>query len=182
MIKQKIQVRGDDGKFRRVTLGGLDPKRYQMLALGNYAANLMKDRVMRGKGSDDARMPELKPAYRGRKSRGGGAPFRNLFGPGIKGHMLDALRCTYADDRIARVDISTQMGRVKARANEQRAPWFGLSPADQLKLSDEFRKIFGFSSAVAVGRQMAGAPTPWMNPRGFNAAQKNTVRLFGKAA
>ena len=187
MIKQKIQVRGDDGKFRRVTLGGLDPKRYQMLVLGNYAAELMKDRVYRGKGSDDTRMPALKKSYLGRKRRGGGNPWRDLWGPGIGGHMLDALRCTYADDRIARVDISTRLGRVKGRANEQRAPWFGLSPDDQLKLAEQFKKIFGSTQKRSAGviTGTAAAPPIWMDPRNERtrgSMVRRGIRLFKNVA
>lgn len=173
MIKTKIQVRGDDGKFRRVTLGGLDPKRYQMLALGNYAAALMKSRVTSGRGIDDSRMKPLRGSYLGAKVRYGLKPFRDLVGPGIKGHMLDALRCRYADDKIAIVDITTQHGREAGRANERRDPWWGLSPADLELIAVEFRKIFGmdgFGISTSTSRKGGSTPVPlWMDPLGIGA-------------
>ncbi len=184
MVKTKIKVLGADNKFRSVTLAGLKPQRFQMLVLGNAAAVLMKERVSKGRGSSDARMPALKPTYRKAKWRAGLTAYRDLWSFGVgaraKGvkarstgneHMLDALRCTYADDRIARIDVSTQSGRIKARANEERAPWFGLSPKDQQALGAEFRKIFGPGAQLGVGGSVTNGYAPkWMDPLGQASA------------
>jgi hypothetical protein len=83
VIKTKIKVLGADSKFRTVVLGGLNPKRYQMLVLGNAAAVLMKERVSKGRGSSDAPMPPLKPNYRKQKWRSGLTAYRDLWGPGM---------------------------------------------------------------------------------------------------
>lgn len=184
MVKTKIKVLGADSKFRTITLGGLKPQRFQMLVLGNAAAVRMKERVSKGRGSSDAPMPALKPNYRKAKWRAGLTAFRDLWSYGVavraKGvksrsigndHMLDALRCTYADDRIARIDVSTQSGRIKARANEERAPWFGLSPKDQQALGTEFRKIFGPGAQLGVGGGVTNGYAPkWMDPLGQASA------------
>jgi hypothetical protein len=61
---------------------------------------------------------------------------------GGKGHMLDDVRVTYVDDRQARIDISNSASRTKARANETRAPWWGLSPASVRKLTELAAQLF----------------------------------------
>jgi hypothetical protein len=61
--------------------------------------------------------------------------------------------------------VSTQSGRIKARANEQLAPWFGLSPKDQEALGTEFRKIFGPDMMLRAGGGITNGYAPqWMDP------------------
>ncbi len=104
--------------------------------------------------------------YAVEKARLGLVPIRNLTGPGdrfrqltIQGpngketkwqrkakdagsHMLDALRVTYADETTVKIGITTREGRMKALANEQKAPWFGLSGNDAKAVYTAAEKIF----------------------------------------
>jgi hypothetical protein len=64
-----------------------------------------------------------------------------------KGHMLDDIRVTYVDDNRCKIDITTTASRTKARANENRAPWWGWSPSDIMKLSNRFAEVFRMRAA-----------------------------------
>lgn len=136
----------------------------QIRELADYGISLIRERVAKGIGSDDAPMPALsgrtsairrdgrfvsqRAGYRDWKSKQGLRPIRDLRGPGrdLKGgagtHMLEDIRVTYFDDRRAQFDISKRDSRVKARANEDRAPWFGWSPSDMRKMAARFHEIF----------------------------------------
>jgi hypothetical protein len=61
---------------------------------------------------------------------------------GERGHMLDDIRVNYVDDKRVTIDISTRASRIKARANEERAPWWGWSPSDMRKLMSRAAEIF----------------------------------------
>ena len=113
-------------------------------------------------------------------------------------HMLDALRVTSASPTQARIDITTQDARIKARANEQRAPWFGFSGRDVRNLLEASRKIWGSNVAAftagfrGVGRAANSQVPVWMDPLGVGArASQPTIAgqmadriqtLFGRAA
>lgn len=149
----------------------------QMLVLGNYGVDLIKDRVSRGIGSDDAPMPALKSqkakrwsksrqrwveygieskwSYPAQKRKAGGQPIRDLSGPGVDGHMLDDLSLRSVSAREVRIDITRQTSRMKARVNEIRAPWWGWSPADVTKLVVRARELFG-DMVADIGVTMAG--------------------------
>ena len=142
MIKTRIKV---DGK--KVRLGGYGFGKYQMLALGRHAVNLIKARVARGLGSVDSPMPALRGGKGGRmsyyariKARAGRASFRDLR---LTGRMLDAFSVRYADAKKVRMDISTKHGRIAGRANERRAPWFNFSRADERSIFGKSRALFG---------------------------------------
>jgi len=143
-----------------------------------------------------------------------GSRVRNLRGAGVgftgskkkgnfkyrKGetHMLDALRVTSASPTQARIDITTQDARIKARANEQRAPWFGFSGRDVRNLLEASRKIWGsnvasFTAGFRGVNRAANSQVPvWMDPLGIGArASQPTIAgqmadriqtLFGRAA
>jgi hypothetical protein len=70
-----------------------------------------------------------RPSYANFKIRVGLKPIRDLRGPGAGGHMLDAIRINYLDDKRAGFSITTEPSRTKAKANEKRAPWWGWSAA-----------------------------------------------------
>jgi hypothetical protein len=184
---------------RRVRLIGTGPRKYQLFQLAQVGVRAIKARVAQGVGSDDTAMPPLKSArrmrwsksqnryveygaadssrfgYAARKRRAGLKPVRDLVGPGEDGgHMLDALRVTSASETRATIDISTRMGRVKARANEQRAPWFGFSGKDVRTMMEAARKIWG-QSVAAFQAQFRGAGAAanaqvpiWLDPLGIS--------------
>ena len=59
------------------------------------------------------------------------------------GHMRSDIRINYVDDQIAKISITTQASRIKALANERKAPWWGLSPASARKFAVAQANIFG---------------------------------------
>jgi hypothetical protein len=184
---------------RRVRLIGHGPRKYQLFQLAQVGVRSIKARVAQGIGSSDTAMPALKSSrrmrwsksqnryveygaadsssfgYAARKRRAGLKPMRDLVGPGEDGgHMLDALRVTSASETKATIDISTRMGRVKARANEQRAPWFGFSGKDVRTMMEAARKIWGqnisaFQANFRGAGGAANAQVPiWMDPLGIS--------------
>lgn len=59
------------------------------------------------------------------------------------GHMRNDIRINYVDDRMAKVSITTQASRIKALANERKAPWWGLSSASARKFASAQATIYG---------------------------------------
>lgn len=140
----------------------------QLRELMEYGIALQKAQCASGLGSDGTPMPPLKnqsgkviflqrnnghaqfgltPGYASQKARLGLVPMRDLYGPGKDGHMLDGIRVTYIDDKQCIISISTTSARTKARANEQRAPWWGWSPASVELLTAKAAEIFGTGTA-----------------------------------
>jgi len=177
------------GKMR---MGSLGLQAQQMAALGEYGVSLIKARVKRGIGSDDVPMKPLsgrtspirnqktrqvvriRSGYREWKIRQGLSGIRDLWGTGKNGgHMLDALSVRYADERQVRIDITTRSGRMKARVNEQRSPWFGWSTQDVIKIYAFAGKMWkgSVSDLGLVLRGMRGAPI-WMDPLGLRGLDK----------
>jgi hypothetical protein len=121
----------------------------QIRSLVDYGIILQLEQASKGLGSNGSPMPPLKggPAkFAGR--RDGVATFsrktiRNLYGPGIDGHMLDDIRVNYVDEKKGTITISRQSSRNKARGNEKRYPWWGWSPASMVKLRQRSAEIFG---------------------------------------
>lgn len=169
--------------WRRVQMGNGQQVRFfgaeigftelQMLSLGNFAVDVIKDRVSRGIGSDDAPMPALKIARRKRWSKkqnrwveysqqdsgygkvkrlAGRQPIRDLT---FTGGMLNDFSVRSVSASEVRMDITTVEGRMKARVNEIRAPWFGWSPADLVKLVTKAKQLFG-DMVQDIGVTMAG--------------------------
>ena len=173
MIAARVKFQG-----KNLRIAGMGPRKYQMLKIAQYGIQLIRERVSRGIGSDDAPMPGLKVrvsrsgnryGYAIQKARKGLGNTRNLYGTGQQGgHMLDAIRVTYVDDKRASIDITTRSGRQKARANEQRTPWYGWSRNDSRKLAEFARNEMGSIVNVGVGLSRGrsfGSSTFWMNPR-----------------
>lgn len=125
--------------------------------------------------------------YARRKQRAGLNPIRDLYGLGVgwtgrnvkqgrvrKGasHMLDAMRVTSASPQEARIDVTTRDARMKARANEQRAPWFGFSGRDVRNLHTAAQKIWGQNVGEFRVRMAGGGSSPvWMDPLGISSRQ-----------
>lgn len=135
--------------------------------------------------------------YPREKAKAGLSGIRDLYGLGVgwtgsgsrrrqrKGssHMLDALRVVSASETQARIDISTADARIKARANEQRSPWFGFSGRDVRNLLMASREIFGEviselrTNFAGAGRAANAAVPVWMDPLGI-ASRAGMVRNF----
>ena len=131
------------------------------------------------------------------KRRAGLSGIRDLYGMGVgwtgsgrkqrqrkgKSHMLDALRVVSASETQARIDISTADARIKARANEQRSPWFGFSGRDVRNLLVASREIFGEvvselrTNFAGAGRAANAAVPVWMDPLGISS-RAGMVRNF----
>ncbi len=149
-------------------------KAEQLAWLANYYIELQQDQLDRGLGSDGTPMPKLSGGsfakfkdngkggrsfdtrrhfgYVGQKRKFGGKPIRDLYGPGIKGHMRDGIRINYLDDRMAKVSLTRKSDRDKALANERRAPWWGLSPDSARKMASAMSTIYGGSVAFYLSQ------------------------------
>jgi hypothetical protein len=172
-------------KFR--VLGQLTPRVNDMRLLGEFAVAIIKGRVSKGIGSDDAPMKPLSMFQRSRWSKkqqryvkygnpiNPGKDHRDLrgpgadgFGPWAKGHMLDAFSVRSVSEREVRMDITTAWARGKARVNEIRSPWFGWSVNDLKNLTVAAESIFHqkiTDIAVMLGLQGSRGNKPiWMNP------------------
>lgn len=133
--------------------------------LGTFALKVMRDRVGRGIGSDDKRMPPLTragqadPKHGGRrryygwadsKRRAGLDAMRDLWGKGDRGgHLLEEPTVRSVTDRSVVMAITTRMGRIKAYANEKIYPWFGWSPRDLEQIIRKAHELFSASIADA---------------------------------
>ena len=200
MITTKIKFNGT-----KVRLGpGVGFRKYQMLALGQFAVDTIKARVAKGIGSDDASMPALADRYKKRKTGYGLQPIRDLTGPGQTSymartfskpapgmlrsgrsyttarkdirfrsagggaHMLDNFTVRYADELSVRMDITQQWARDRARANEQRAPWFGFSPNDMRAIIGFAQQMFHANvTDLAVRLRGQSGKQVWLDPMGL---------------
>jgi hypothetical protein len=97
------------------------------------------------------------------RSEGGGA------------HMLDNFTVRSATETSVRLDISAQWARDRARANEQRAPWFGFSPKDIRSVMLAAQQIF-HANVTSLAAQLRGEKAGfWMDPLGM---QQELTRRF----
>ncbi len=124
----------------------------QLQFLAGYYIELQQEQLDKGIGSNGAPMPPLKTqGKRTFVSRSNGvAQFRTqgrartLYGTGKDGgHMRDDIRINYVDERMAKISITTAKGRIKALANERKAPWWGLSPASVRLFAAMQAQVFG---------------------------------------
>lgn len=163
----KIKIKTPTGK---ITLAGFGPEKYQMLGWGKFAVDVVKTRVRAGVGSDDSPMKALKPSYGKFKAKTGKVPIRNLT---FSGAMLDNLQVRYADPTKVRADITSRLGRIKARTNERRTPWFGFSRSDEKKIFTEGTRIFkGNLRNIGLKLRADGAlgrKPIWLDPLGIKA-------------
>jgi len=169
MISTRIKYNGS-----KVKLVGDGPDKYTWFGLGQFAIKTIRERVARGIGSDDSPMPELsgrasavtrdgkflrrQVGYRERKQRFGGRPIRDLYGRGDQGgHMLDNLRVREATTKSVRMDITSRLARVKARANEKRSPWFGFSARDRRIVLERMIDVFrSRGNIINIGSRVRG--------------------------
>lgn len=145
----------------------------QMYALGRFGLHLIKSRVARGIGSDDAPMKPLKKGYAIQKTKSGKGNRRNL---SFTGDMLRNFTIRSISATQVRMDITSPKQRIKARANEQKSPWFGWSPRDLAQLTVAGRQLFrdniasiGIGAGAAARRPFASGAI-WMNPNELRPA------------
>lgn len=189
MIVLKASVDAKSGQLvRRVKFasgqkvrffGNINFTALQMKALGDIAIGVIKDRVSRGIGSDDAPMKPLsgkrsaifnangkfarqRAGYAEWKQKRGGQPIRDLT---LTGAMLRNFTVRSVSETQVRMDITSQKERVKARANEQRSPWFGWSPRDLIEITAAGERLFKKNIAgMGIGGGKQGPV--WMDPYG----------------
>lgn len=166
--REVARFRDTQGLVRtRVGITGAEWSRAETVKQwAEYGIQLQKEQALAGLGSSGSPMPPLKgsgksvflarkngKAHFGRRTYGqlksslGLKPIRDLYGPGKDGHMLDAIRMNYLDDRKATFTISSKKQRDKARGNERRAPWWGWSPANARKMREKAAELFGSGPA-----------------------------------
>ena len=123
--RQVARFRDSQGLVR--TAPGITAGRWsraeQVRKLADYGILLQLEQASKGLGSDGSPMPPLKSGKRTFAGRRDGVvqfsskTIRNLYGPGIGGHMLDSIRVNYVDDRKATIAITTQLSKAKAGAD-----------------------------------------------------------------
>jgi len=143
----------------------------QLRELAEYGIQLQKEQAAAGLGSDGAPMPPLKSSSRRvfASRQNGVAQFRTLRGKTLRdlrtdgagtggSHMLDDIKINFMSDKQCTYGISTRLGRIKALANEQKAPWYGWSPDSVRKMTIRAGEIFGTGMAEAlISMGLAGA-------------------------
>lgn len=151
-IKVKTKAQG------KVTLKGFGPNKYAWFKIGRAAVEILKKRLDKGEGSDGQPMPPLsvktsavrgedgqflrqRRGYADAKARRGLKPIRDLIGRGVGGHLRDGIRVTVATDHSVTIAITSRIARIKAMANERRAPWFGFSPDDAQQIADMVKAV-----------------------------------------
>jgi hypothetical protein len=98
------------------------------------------------------------------RSAGGGA------------HMLDNFTVRSASESSVRMDLTQQWARDRARANEQRAPWFGFSPNDVRAITLMAQQIFkAMVTDMAVRLRGEKGGSVWMNPFGSQSEMLRKV-------
>lgn len=145
----------------------------QMTTLGSLGIGQIRDRAAQGIGSDDAPMKPLNLRYGRRKAAHGLPQTRNLIGTGRNGgHMLDNISIRSVSSGSVRIDITSRTARIKAAANEKKAPWYGWSPNDAAV-------ILGAAQQMARGniREVTGERglSVWMDPRRLRSVGYRTT-------
>lgn len=101
--------------------------------LGQLQVTNIKTRVEAGRDIYDRQMPPYTSAYaKYRTKKGRNATRRNLT---FRGHMLRGMFAVPNGDLRIVIKFTDPIQRIKARANHEIAPWFGVSEDDFLKLS-----------------------------------------------
>ena len=101
--------------------------------LGQLQVANIKNRVEAGRDIYDRQMPPYTSAYaKYRTKKGRNATRRNLL---FRGHMLRGMFAVPNGDLRIVIKFTDPTQRIKARANHEIAPWFGVSEDDFLKLS-----------------------------------------------
>lgn len=164
--RQLVQKLKFSNGQKLTVFGGLDFDTRQMYSLGKYGVQLMVDRAEKGIGSNDQAFPPLKKGYAIRKTRAGHGNRRNLR---FTGAMLGNISVRSVSATQARIDITSAKQRLKARENERKAPWWGWSPRDLVKLTVAVRTLYGLNvSQIGVASRSNQKPI-WLDPNGMHA-------------
>lgn len=99
-------------------------------------------RDLYGPGGSSTYYKDLSPRAKALLMRHGIVPPPRVKRTILAGHMRDDIRINYVDDRQAKIGITTTASRIKALANERRAPWWGWSPASMAKMNAAAAGIF----------------------------------------
>lgn len=129
----------------RVGEGGFSPSGTKMRMLAQFVIQLMYKRLDQGRGSNGLPMPVLsKPYLRYKYIRrlygSGGRPTRDLK---KTGSLRSNHQVRYFDERLAIASFSRAEDRLKAYVNEQRSPWYGLTPA-------ETQQVFVYATSIGL--------------------------------
>jgi hypothetical protein len=142
----------------------------RMQDLGEFAIKTIRNRVAKAIGSDDSPMPPLKVSNRAGfgftvhgvkrtlssypqwKEAHGLQPIRDLTGSGKDGHMLDNLSVRSVSGSSVVMSLTARAARVKALANEKRAPWLSFSDDDTKKIVAYFAQYTGLIVEAIAGR------------------------------
>lgn len=99
----------------------------------------MRRRIARGIGVLDAPMPPYPKGYAAKKAASGRqSSVRDLM---WSGRMLASMVVRVEGTHRARISFSDAKSVEKARKNQRRSPWFGVSPSDRARLIDQARVI-----------------------------------------
>lgn len=100
-------------------------------------------RMRGGIGTDDRPMPALSPKYKIHKRRKGGRPLRDI---NLSGKTIGAIKLykptggTKHKFQI-RIGFSGQRANIIAKANQERAHFFGISKDDRRILTDRAKQL-----------------------------------------
>lgn len=119
--------------------------------LGEAQVANMQIRLTRGLGVDDAPMAPYSKAYAQKRERiGMESRFRTL---NFTGSMQRSIHIQHVQQQgseiVVKVGFTNPKDQEKATYNQQRTPWFGVSPQDeatlrrvvQLRLAELFRRL-----------------------------------------
>lgn len=109
--------------------------------LAQVQVQQLRKRAERGVGLADTPMPAYTRAYARRKQGSGRqVAVRDLT---WSGRMLGSLVVQLEGPRRAKISFADAQSVVKARAQQKRARWFGVSPADRRRIIEQARAILG---------------------------------------
>jgi hypothetical protein len=146
-----------------------------MFKVGTVGVANVKNRVTAAQGPNDGPAKPLVRRYAIYKSKHGLRNVRDLKGFGIVyrksfskrknavvdkkvvGHMMDNLAVRTVSENTARAGFSTEIARIKARANQQRQEFMVFSPKNQAKVREAAQLVLNESKSKLL-RATAGHP------------------------
>lgn len=166
-------VQRDNGtKFR--IFGEFDLQAQHLYDLATLGRDSIVERVQDGIGSDDQPFPPLSRHYAVQKTRAGKGNRRTMT---FTGQMLDDMQVRSISNRQARISISSSLSRIKAKANEERTPWYGFSPNDIDKLSAAGEQVFHDVVDAALPNRQRGTNLRAIDKRFFPATFRPSAKL-----
>lgn len=148
MIKHRIEF---DGKRIRIGLTALEEaargkgavtigfRTQQMLQIGQFAIQVIRERLAKGIGSDDAAMKPLKPGYQKWKQKIGLPPIRDLIGPGATLYSRTVSKDSVSAKRWAAATKAAANARILTSAGGRRATSAAFAGTNRVKLVSRVR-------------------------------------------